>query len=165
MSTIRELAGDLLNNESLYLDKQDWDSWLALYLEECEFWMPAWKSEHRLTDDPSRELSLIYYRTKADLEDRVSRVRSGRSIASIPMPRTQHMLSNMIVQPSGDGRSCAVMSNWTVNQFLLKQRRSEVLFGRYEHELVATDGGWRIRKKKITLLNDAMRTMLDFYSV
>ena len=34
------------------------------------------------TDDPDRELSLIYYRGRANLEDRVWRARSGQSVAS-----------------------------------------------------------------------------------
>lgn len=158
-------ATELLYAEASFLDRQEWDDWLSLYVKDCEFWMPAWKSEHGLTDDPRRELSLIYYRSRVDLEDRVSRVRSGRSVASIPMPRTQHMVSNIMVRGDGAGSSCTVFSNWVVNQFRLKQREVETLFGRYEHELTLTADGWRIRRKKITLLNDRMRTMVDFYMV
>jgi 3-phenylpropionate/cinnamic acid dioxygenase small subunit len=165
MSALREAAADLLYAEASFLDRQQWDDWLALYLEECEFWMPAWKSEHALTDDPRRELSLVYYSSRTDLHDRVSRARSGRSVASVPMPRTQHMLSNIVVQQHEDDRACTVYSNWMVNLVRLKQRERDCLFGRYEHELALADVGWRIRKKKIVLMNDRMRTMVDFYMV
>lgn len=154
-----------VNREAHYLDAQDWDAWIALYTEDCEFWMPAWKSEHVLTNDPCREISLIYYRNRAGLEDRVARVRSGRSVASIPLPRTQHALTNVWVQCADDENTCLVQSNWTVHQFNTKRRQVEVLFGRYEHALEWHDGQWRIRRKKIILLNDNMQTMLDFYSI
>jgi len=58
-----------------------------------------------------------------------------------------------------------LVSNWTTHQFKLKQREVELLFGRYEHELVRRDGAWQIRRKKVTLLNDYMPAMIDFYSL
>jgi 3-phenylpropionate/cinnamic acid dioxygenase small subunit len=127
--------------------------------------MPAWKSEHVLTDNPRTEVSLIYYGNRAGLEDRVLRVRSGRSVASTPLPRTQHGLTNIVVQPGDEDTSCTVLSNWTVHQFRPKQQEVEVLFGRYRHELAVSDGALRIRRKKIVLLNDSMHTMIDFYSL
>ena len=34
-----------------------WDDWLALYTEDCEFWVPAWKSEDTPTADPGAEVA------------------------------------------------------------------------------------------------------------
>ena len=78
--TLQE-ATELLYREAYFLDSQAWDEWLALFLEDCEYWAPAWKSEHEPTSDPKAEVSLIYYASRAGLEDRVWRVRSGRSVA------------------------------------------------------------------------------------
>jgi len=156
---------ELLYLEARYLDAQCWDEWLALYTEDCEFWMPAWKSDHEMTDNPQKELSLIYYASRAGLEDRVWRVRSVTSVASIPMPRTQHAITNVLAEPAVDGTSMHLFSNWTVQQFRPKHLEVVVSFGRYDHELVRSDGAWRIRRKKITLLNDYMTTMLDFYCI
>lgn len=158
-------AEALLYEEARYLDERRWDDWLALYTEDCEFWMPAWKSESEVTDDPKRELSLIYYASRAGLEDRVERVRSGTSIASIPMPRTHHAVTNVLAEPGSDDHVVRVRSNWTVQQFRPKHQEVVVSFGRYEHELVRIRGDWRIRRKKITLLNDYLNAMLDFYCV
>jgi len=156
---------ELLYREAHYLDAQRWDEWLALFCEDCEFWMPAWKAEHELTDNPRRELSLIYYSSRAGLEDRVTRVRSGTSVASIPLPRTQHAITNVLAEPAEGEEAMRLLSNWTVHQFRTKHREVEVPFGRYEHDLVRRDGAWRIRRKKVVLLNDYMPTMLDFYSL
>ena len=59
---------DLLYREALFLDEQRWDDWLALYVDEIEFWAPAWKSEHQPTGDPKSEISLIYMTSKKRLE-------------------------------------------------------------------------------------------------
>jgi 3-phenylpropionate/cinnamic acid dioxygenase small subunit len=165
MSAVQTAATELLYREAHLLDAQEWDGWLALYMSDCEFWMPAWKSEHVLTDNPRTEVSLIYYGSRAGLEDRVLRVRSGRSVASTPLPRTQHGLTNIVVQPHDDGTTCTVLSNWTVHQFRPKQQDVEILFGRYRHELKLLEGEFRIRRKKIVLLNDSLHTMIDFYSL
>ena len=45
-------ATELLYREAHYLDTQRWDDWLALYREDAEFWMPAWKDAHALTESP-----------------------------------------------------------------------------------------------------------------
>ena len=156
---------ELIYREALYLDTQRWDEWLALYAEDCEYWVPAWQAEHEPTSDPRKELSLIYYRSRAGLEDRVWRARSGRSVASKPLPRTQHAITNVLLDGEQNPDAMRLVSNWTTHQFKLKQREVEVLFGRYEHELVRRDGAWQIRRKKVTLLNDYMPAMIDFYSL
>ncbi len=157
-------ASALLSKEAYALDTQDWDGWLALFIPNSEFWVPAWKSEHEPTSNPKRELSLIYYSSRGGLEDRVWRVRSGRSVASKPMPRTQHAITNVMLAAVVDaGDALRVLSNFTVHQFRTKTRETEVLYGRYEHDLVREAGELKIRRKKIILLNDYMPAMLDYY--
>ena len=61
---------NLLYREALCLDEQRWDDWLALYPEEIEFWVPAWKNERETTADPKTEISLIYLSSRTRLEER-----------------------------------------------------------------------------------------------
>lgn len=160
------LAAKLLYTEAAHLDSQRWDEWLAMYLEDCEFWVPAWQSEHTYTSDPSRELSLIYYSSRSGLEDRVWRVRSGKSPASVPLPRTQHMITNVLPEQSSDTDSVLrVSSEWVTRQYATKHRSTDVLYGRYEHEFVVHQGEWRIARKKVILLNDTMPAMVDYYGL
>jgi benzoate/toluate 1,2-dioxygenase beta subunit len=70
-------AATFLAREALHLDRLDFDPWLALYTPDCLFWMPAWRDDGTQTGDPDRELSLIFYRGRRNLEDRVQRIRSG----------------------------------------------------------------------------------------
>ncbi len=57
--------------------------------------MPAWGDDDQLTRDPQKEISLIYYPNREGLEDRVYRIKTERSGASTPEPRTTHIISNV----------------------------------------------------------------------
>ncbi|MDO9714523.1 aromatic-ring-hydroxylating dioxygenase subunit beta, partial [Paracraurococcus lichenis] len=81
-------VAELLYREGLLLDRQDWDGWLALYLEDAEFWVPAWTTEHTTTTDPARQVSLIYHDSRFGLEERVMRIRTRKSVTAMPLPRT-----------------------------------------------------------------------------
>src|SRR3712207_8880567 len=73
-----------------------------------------------LTEDPHREISLIYYPNKGGLEDRVFRIRTERSSAtSIPEPRTSHNISNVeVIERRGD--LVDVRFNWHTMYFRYK---------------------------------------------
>ncbi|MFM0336776.1 aromatic-ring-hydroxylating dioxygenase subunit beta [Paraburkholderia fungorum] len=161
--------------EALALDERRWDDWLALYREDCEYWVPAWKSEDEQTSNPRRELSLIYYAHRAGLEDRVWRVKSGRSVASAVLPRTQHLIANpRIVEADGtvEGetgdpgvQTLHVACEWTTHQYQPKDHSVEIFFGRYRQTLVRDGATWRIARKRIVLLNDYLPARIDFYSL
>lgn len=164
MNEATETAADLLYREALYLDERRWDEWLGLYHAEAEYWIPAWKSEDQPTADPATEISLIYTAARSELEDRVFRVRSGRSIASVPLPRTAHIVTNVLARADADG-AIAASSIWTTHVFNVKRREEHLFFSRCEHFLVRAGADWRIRRRKAILLNDTLPTMLDFYTI
>jgi benzoate/toluate 1,2-dioxygenase beta subunit len=157
-------AAELLAREGLYLDEQRWDEWLDLYAEDAVFWMPAWTGPHELTTSPDTQLSLIYCDSRKRLEDRVWRVRSELSVASRPLPRTVHSVSNVLVVDDAGGR-LDVRASWTVHIYDTARTKQDVTFGRYQYELRTVEGALRIGRKKIILAADRIATMLDFYSV
>jgi len=159
-----------LYTEALALDERRWDDWLALYTEDCEYWVPAWKSEDEQTSNPRRELSLIYYAQRAGLEDRVWRVKSGRSVASAVLPRTQHLISNPRIVEVNDrddrgAQTVQVACEWTTHQYQPKDHTVQMFFGRYRQTLVRDGDTWRIAQKRIVLLNDYLPAKIDFYSL
>jgi len=162
MNVIKSEVEELLYREAAYLDKRDWDSWLALYCVDVEFWAPAWKSEDEPTADPDREISLLYYSSRLGLEERVQRLRTGKSIATTPASRTAHLIGNILLGTATDN-ACEVESSWTVHVYDPRLKTQHVLFGRYEHRLRREGAGWKIARKKILLLNDHIPTMIDFY--
>jgi 3-phenylpropionate/cinnamic acid dioxygenase small subunit len=160
----RAEAEDLLYREAFLLDTGDWDAWLALFTPDVVFWMPAWRDETTQTADPDAELSLIYYKGRKNLEDRVKRARSGLSIASTPLPRVVHAVTNVLVL-SSDGGQAHVAASFTVHRYDARAERTDMFFGRYDYVLQPQADGWRIARKKITLLNDVIPTVLDVFSI
>lgn len=164
-----EAASLLLQQEGACLDEQKWDEWLALYCEDCEFWLPTWLDEETATADPQTQISHIYYPNREGLEDRVVRVRSGKSPASKPLPRTVHLINGILplAPPElADGRGAMrLRTSWVTQAYFPRNKQVHAFIGRSEFELALRDGRWRIRKKRALLLNDQIPTMLDFYFV
>ncbi len=154
---------NVLYQEGDALDNKRWTDWLEFYESDCEYWVPAWRNEEELTEDPTSEVSLIYYASKAGLEDRVWRVKSGLSAASKQLPRTQHQANNVVVSQQEDG--VRVRYNWCVNQFDCETRFSHMFYGHAEAELIFRDDMWRYRRKKIIVLNDYIPSVIDYYSL
>ncbi len=83
-----EQVRQFLYYEARLLDDRQWDEWLSCYSPQVVYWMPAWGDDDQLTRDPQKEISLIYYPNREGLEDRVYRIKTERSGASTPEPRT-----------------------------------------------------------------------------
>jgi 3-phenylpropionate/cinnamic acid dioxygenase small subunit len=164
-SDLLSRGAELIYREAAYLDEKSWDKWLALYTEDAEFWLPAWNVGANPTSDPQSQLSLIYYNSRAGLEDRIWRIRSGKSLASDPLIRTCHMITNLrLTDTASEGRS-SVNSHWQVCVYRPAQRQASTYFGFYEHLLRREPDGLRIAGKKIILLNDEIETALDINHV
>ncbi len=157
-------CADLLYREAAYLDERRWAEWLALYTEDAEFWLPAWDEDARPTDDPQSQLSLIYYNSRAGLEDRVWRIQSGLSPASSPLIRTCHLLTNVRITDVMDGQP-RVSSHWQVHIYRPEKQQAFTYFGFYEHLLRLEGEQLRVAKKKIIVLNDVVESVLDIYHV
>lgn len=107
-------AEAILYREAEYLDESRWDDWLDLYAEDACFWIPAWKNETETTTDPESELSLVYYKGRNNLADRVWRVRSGQSVASTPRIRAVHLITNVRLV-AADTTTARIAANFAVN--------------------------------------------------
>ncbi|WP_322045890.1 anthranilate 1,2-dioxygenase small subunit [Paraburkholderia sp. J67] len=152
-----------LYRKSELCDEQSWDAYLDLFDENSVFHVPQWDSEHAYTTDPKRGMSLIYYANRSGLEDRVFRLRTGKSAASTPMPRTMHAISNVRIEPveSGTPGEIEVKTNWTT--FYARHGVAEHFFGRATYRLRPDGESWKITRKHVLLLNDTINAVLDFY--
>lgn len=152
-----------LHREARALDDKDWDSWLACYAPDVEFWMPAWDDDDRLTENPQTDISLIWYGDKGGLEDRVFRIRTERSSAtSLPEPRTSHNISNVeILEQSGD--VCRLRFNWVT--FSYRYKTTDTYFGTSYYTLDTSGASPLIKSKKIVLKNDYIHHVVDIYQI
>ncbi len=154
---LRELE-QFLFHEARLIDEKRWDEWNALFTEDGTYWMPASPDQ----PDPVNHVSLIY-------EDRLLRaVRLRRyqhpnAFSLQPHPRSVHLVSNVMLD-SFD----AVKGECTVNSrfIMLEYRRDQqnVYGGAYTHFLVVQDGEFRIKQKKVELINcDAALENIQIY--
>ncbi|MGZ0702996.1 benzoate 1,2-dioxygenase small subunit [Pseudomonas piscis] len=160
MTISYDVVRDFLYREARYLDDKDWDRWLELYAPDATFWMPSWDDNDQLTEDPQREISLIWYGNRSGLEDRVFRIKTERSSASIPDTRTSHNLSNIELLEQGGGL-CKLRFNWHTLSFRYKTVDS--YFGSSFYTLDLRGENPRILAKKVILKNDYVRQVVDIY--
>ncbi|KTB79590.1 anthranilate 1,2-dioxygenase small subunit [Pseudomonas syringae pv. syringae PD2774] len=162
MSTSRDLLLDFLYREARLLDDRQWDEWLECYSPDVEFWMPAWDDQDDLTEDPHREISLIYYPNRDGLEDRVFRIKTERSSASKPEPRTAHLIANLEVL-SDDGATVELRFNWhTVSH---RYKTTDSYFGTSFYRVDVSGERLLITRKKIVLKNDYIHQVIDIYHI
>ena len=148
--------------EALYLDTKDWDAWINLYTEDAVYWVPAWDDDGKPTLDPQRDISLIYYANRGGLEDRIFRIRTGRSSSASNAPaRTSHITQLLLVEPRGD--HTYARTNWTVHSW--KEDKTILYYGWAEYDLVPNGDGWRIKRRVSHVLNDIADTVLDVYMI
>ena len=124
-----------------------------------------WRTADEMNEDPHTELSHLYYGNRKGLEDRILRIRTGKSPASTPMPRTSHLVGSVVPLEPPRADALRLHSSWTVQVFFPRQKLQHVYFGTSEHLLERVDGAWRIRKKRVALLNDYIPSMLDVYCI
>jgi benzoate/toluate 1,2-dioxygenase subunit beta len=149
--------------EARCLDDKDWDGWLAHYADTATFHMPAWDDDDRLTEDPQREISLIYYGTKQGLEDRVFRIRTERSSAtSLPEPRTSHNISNVEIIEQAGG-VLKVRFNWFNLSF--RYKTTDSYFGTSYYTIDVSGERPLIKAKKVILKNDYIHHVVDIYNL
>jgi benzoate/toluate 1,2-dioxygenase beta subunit len=160
MSISYDAVRDFLYREARYLDDKDWDNWLELYSPDTSYWMPAWDDHDELTQDPQREISLIWYGNRSGLEDRIFRIKTERSSASVPDTRTSHNLSNIEILEQADGL-CKLRFNWHTLSFRYKTVDS--YFGTSFYTLDIRGETPLIKAKKIVLKNDYVRQVIDVY--
>jgi benzoate/toluate 1,2-dioxygenase beta subunit len=149
--------------EARALDDRNWDAWLAHYAPSATFHMPAWDDDDLLTEDPQREISLIYYGTKQGLEDRVFRIRTERSSAtSLPEPRTSHNISNVEIVEEKEG-ALKVRFNWFNLSY--RYKTTDSYFGTSFYTIDTSADRWLVTAKKVVLKNDYIHHVVDIYHI
>ena len=159
-----QICADVCNREAQYLDDRQWRLWLDMYSDEAVYWVPAWIDENTETQDPDSQISQIYHQSKAALEERVSRVESGLSVTAMPLARTTHFITNIIVLEASS-LQIRMRANMQVQVFQPRTAQHHVNFGHYEVLLKQVDQHWLIGAKTIHLKNDLIPALIDFYTL
>lgn len=162
MVMTQEEAERFLYREARCLDDRDWDAWLDFYAPLASFWMPAWDDNDTLTEDPQSEISLIYYARRDGLEDRVFRLKTERSSASTPEPRTAHFIANVELLEQ-DAATVSLRFNWQTLSF--RYKTLDTYFGTSFYTLDIAGARPLITAKKVVLKNDYIHHVIDIYHI
>lgn len=149
MTLSRGDAETFLFHEARLLDGRRFDEWLALFADECLYWLPV-------GDDDAELEPAIVYDNRARLEERVFRLNETRAYAQEPPSRTLHNVSNVEVVEA-DAHVARVRCHLTVLEVRVGDAaqaglgRPQLLAGGCDYLLT---GGpeWRIARKKVLLL-------------
>ena len=122
--------------EARLLDRGEFEAWLELYAPHGIYWMP---SQPRQTDPLG--VPSIMYEDHAILSMRVQRLLEARALVLTPMPRTTHLVSNIEVE---DPEVVPRADAWI---------ESRMFSGRHAYQLGRENGSFRIKIKRVDLLN------------
>lgn len=162
MSMTLDRITAFLHREARLLDDRDWDAWLACYASTVTYWMPAWDDDDQLVEDPQSHVSLIYYPNREGLEDRIFRIKTERSGASMPEPRTCHFIANIEIVGERDGE-VDVRFNWHTLSHRYKETSS--FFGTSFYTIGGSSEQPLITAKKVVLKNDYIHQVIDIYHI
>ena len=128
------------------MDESRFDEWLALWTEPALYWVPSNRDEI----DPKREVSLVYD-DWVRLQLRVARLKSGFAHAQEPKSRMRRLISNIVIEEAEKGEIVA-SSNFLLAE--LRRGKQDLFAGRSIHRMVPTNGGFKLRSKKVLLVNN-----------
>ena len=155
--TIRDIE-QLLYEEASYLDRPDLDRWIELYTDDGTYWMPAIQDQ----EDPLNHISL-FYDDRVLMEVRRRNFVHPRAASKDYTVRASHIISNIQVREMDEATGdCTVTSNF--HCFLYYRDRQTPYAGTYTHELVRAGDSYRIRRKRVDLINcDAALNTIIIY--
>ena len=156
MSDLRKIE-QFLYDEADLLDNPDLDSWIKLYTEDGNYWMPVAEDQA----DPINHVSL-FYDDRVMMEVRRRNFVHPRAASKDHKVRSSHIISNVRLNGTNEKGDLVVTSNFQALVFYRNEQRA--FGGRYEHHLVANGDSYLIRHKKVTLINcDAPQKSLTIY--
>ena len=143
-ATLRQIEVFLFE-EARLLDAGQFEQWLKLYEPQGIYWMPSQPGQ----TDPLNVASIMY-EDHAILAMRVQRLLEARALVLTPMPRTTHLVGNIEAEEADDGEFDASAAFVCVEHQAENQR---IYSGRHNYRLERHNGSFRIKLKRVALMN------------
>ena len=156
MNDVKKIE-EFLYDEANLLDNPDLDSWIKLYTEDGTYWMPVIENQA----DPINHVS-IFYDDRVMMEVRRRNFVHPRAASKDHKVRSSHIIGNVRLQGNNDKGDLVVTSNFQALVFYRNEQRA--FGGKYEHHLVPDGDSYKIRHKKVSLINcEAPQKSLTIY--
>jgi benzoate/toluate 1,2-dioxygenase beta subunit len=145
--TPREIE-EFLVHEARLLDEQKFDNWLGLFDDDGWYWVPIEAGQK----SPHDTVSLMYDDRRM-LETRVRRLSVRDHLhAQEPRSRTSHLVANVTIEGEAPARGdFVVRSKFQMLEY--RRDRQRLFGGTYIHGLRRENGSFRIRWKRVDLVN------------
>lgn len=143
-------AERLVHEEAGLIDDARWEAWLALYTEDCRYWVPVAREMTSPREGPSH-----YHDDRQVMMARTHRLANPRAFGAEPAPRTLHVVSGVRVERD-EGDELTVVSSQLMLEYRNRDRfeHDQRIFGaRVRHRLRRTSEGLRIAEKRVDLIN------------
>ena len=147
-----------LYKEASHLDRPDLDAWIELYTDDGTYWMPATVDQ----EDPHNHISL-FYDDRVLMEVRRRNIKHPHAASKDYTIRASHIISNVQVTDLDEQTgNCTVTSNF--HCYLYYRDTQTPYAGTYTHELVRDGNSYRIRHKRVDIINcDAVLNTIIIY--
>ena len=138
-----------LYQEASFLDRSDLDGWIALYTDDGTYWMPVTPEQ----EDPINHISL-FYDDRTIMEIRRRNITHPRA-ASKELPiRCSHIIGNVQVLDNTAEQAQGELTVTSNFHCVIYAADEQTLFaGTYTHVLVRTESDFKIRSKRVDLIN------------
>lgn len=149
MSGLLDEVSALIHHEARLLDERRYDEWIALFTDDCRYWVPVSPAQQSPREGPSH-----FHDDIQVMKTRVHRLANPRAFGAEPAPRTIHTISGIEVDREGE---VIVASS---GQLMLEYRNRDrfeadqrLFGGRVTHHLRRTAVGLQIVLKRVDLIN------------
>jgi len=136
-----------LYREAWLLDERRFEDWRDLFTEDGHYWVPARPEQTGWASEVS-----LFLDDRQNIQARIDRLRHPRIHAQTPPSRTVHAVTNIHLSEEQSTSqvlhvcSALSMAEWRAGQHL-------TYHGRVQHHLVVTDKSFRIRLKRVDLID------------
>ena len=156
MTDIRKIE-QFLYDEATLLDHPDLDAWVNLYTEDGTYWIPVIENQ----PDAINHISIMYD-DRVMMEVRRRNFVHPRAASKDHKVRCSHLIGNIRTAGTTEQGDLIVTSNFQTVMYYRNEQR--VYAGTYEHHLVTDGDSFKIRHKKVQLINcDAPQKTMIIY--
>jgi 3-phenylpropionate/cinnamic acid dioxygenase small subunit len=150
-SNLRAAVAALIEDEARLLDDQDFAAWLAMFDEDCRYWVPVSREQRSPGDGVAH-----FNDDKQLMGARTHRLLNPRAFGAEPSPRTAHVVSGVRIEAVAEDGTVLASSSQLVLEYRRRDRfeaDSRVFGGRVTHRLRPHGDGWMIAEKRVDLVN------------
>ncbi len=131
--------------EAQLLNERAFEHWFALMTEDIVYWMPA--REHQ--PNGRMEASIIYD-DRTLMRSRIDRLSHPKMWSQNPAAKMQRLVSNITLDHDYETNG---MVHSAFAAFEFRNNEQRIFGGTYEHQLRREEGGFKIARKVVRLLN------------